>query len=326
MKVSIIVPIYKIEIYLPQCIESICSQSYKNIEIILVNDGSPDRSPIICEEYAKKDDRIIVFHKVNGGLVSARKAGLGIATGDYICHVDGDDWLNPRYVESFVSVIKKYQPDIICSGEITSYPNKYIENKLPERDGFYTKADINKEIVPSLLEREDGYYFNHSIIQKCIKRDIAIECERLVDDKISMSEDHAFIVPAILRANSLYIINECLYYYRMNPSSMTKAKKSLPWIYPELMCNHFVEKVGIEGLEEQFYRAMSHILFNTTISRFINNKSYRNICREIDSYLKQYDSILVRAKYKVLTRRMAVYALRYRWYFLLKLYALKRYR
>ena len=98
---SIIVPIYKIEQYITQCIESIIHQTYKNIEIILVDDGSYDNCPVICDEYALKDDRIKVIHKENGGLVSARKAGALEATGDYICCVDGDDYIAENYIEEF---------------------------------------------------------------------------------------------------------------------------------------------------------------------------------------------------------------------------------
>ena len=98
---SIIVPIYKIEQYITQCIESIIHQTYKNIEIILVDDGSDDNCPVICDEYALKDDRIKVIHKENGGLVSARKAGALEATGDYICCVDGDDYIAENYIEEF---------------------------------------------------------------------------------------------------------------------------------------------------------------------------------------------------------------------------------
>ena len=326
MLISIIVPIYNIQPYLCQCIDSILNQTYGKIEVVLVDDGSPDDCPQICDEYAKKDIRIKVVHKKNGGLVSARKAGLKVSEGDYICHVDGDDWLHPNYIESFVNVINKYNPDIICSGEITAYPDVQIESRIPERKGLYTKEQINDEILPSLLEREDGYYFNHSIIQKCIRRDIAVECENLIDDGISMSEDHAFIYPAVLKAQSMYIMENCLYYYRMNPSSMTKAKKSLPWSYPRLMSNHFVDKVGIKGLEDQYCRVMTHILFNTAVSQFNRKATYYEICKDIDENLKHYNKIIKTVYYTSLSRKMSTLSLRCRLYLLLKLYAMKRYR
>ena len=98
--ISVLVPIYKIDRYLGICIESLLNQTYKNLEIILVDDGSPDRCPEICDLYASKDERIKVIHKSNGGLVSARKAGLMAAKGEYIGYVDGDDWVGPGFYHS----------------------------------------------------------------------------------------------------------------------------------------------------------------------------------------------------------------------------------
>ena len=101
--VSVIVPIYMIDRYVGICVESIVNQTYRNLEIILVDDGSKDRCPEICDLYASKDSRIKVVHKINGGLVSARKAGLAVATGSLISYVDGDDWIGPRFIEKLVT-------------------------------------------------------------------------------------------------------------------------------------------------------------------------------------------------------------------------------
>ena len=98
-KISVIVPVYKVEKYLDKCVESIVNQTYKNLEIILVDDGSPDNCPAMCDEWAEKDERIRVIHKENGGLADARNAGMDIATGDYIGFVDSDDWIEPNMYE-----------------------------------------------------------------------------------------------------------------------------------------------------------------------------------------------------------------------------------
>lgn len=118
---SIIVPIYKIEDYLPQCIESILAQNYSEFELILVDDGSPDDCPAICEDYSKKDSRIKVIHKSNGGLVSARKAGLRIAQGEYIGYVDGDDWIEPDFYERLMRKAEESNADIVASGFIKKF-------------------------------------------------------------------------------------------------------------------------------------------------------------------------------------------------------------
>ena len=111
-KISVIVPVYKVEKYLDKCVESIVNQTYKNLEIILVDDGSPDNCPAMCDEWAEKDERIRVIHKENGGLADARNAGMDIATGDYIGFVDSDDWIEPNMYEVLLKNALKYDADI----------------------------------------------------------------------------------------------------------------------------------------------------------------------------------------------------------------------
>ena len=115
-KISVIVPVYKVEKYLDRCVESIVNQTYKNLEIILVDDGSPDNCPVMCDEWAEKDERIRVIHKENGGLADARNAGMNIATGDYIGFVDSDDWIEPNMYEVLLKNALKYDADISRCG------------------------------------------------------------------------------------------------------------------------------------------------------------------------------------------------------------------
>ena len=121
--ISVIVPIYKVETYLDKCIESIISQTYKNLEIILVDDGSPDNCPIMCDEWAEKDNRIKVIHKINGGLSDARNAGLDIATGEYIAFVDSDDWILPNMYERMLCIITQEEADICACNICSCYPD-----------------------------------------------------------------------------------------------------------------------------------------------------------------------------------------------------------
>lgn len=319
--VSIIVPIYNLEQYLEKCIDSILTQTYSNLEVVLVDDGSKDSCPFICDRYKLVDKRVIVIHKPNGGLVSARKAGLNIATGDYICHVDGDDWIHPDYVKSFVEIIEQYAPDIVCSGEITSYPDHIVLKPMREREGFYDRDSIVKEILPSLLERKDGYYINHGNQQKCIRKGLAVLSLSTVNNDISMSEDHACISVAMSKANSLYVSKDCLYYYRIAPQSMTNVKKPLPWTYPLNMSNHFRNNVDltIADLENQYYRVMTHILFNTVISRFYSGRNYFEVCKDIKAHLNEYKIIFKKANYSKFSRFIVLLSLRYRVYPFFKL-------
>lgn len=328
LKISVIVPIYGIEEYLPQCIESIISQTYTNTEIVLVDDGSKDNCPAICDAYMEKDHRIQVVHKPNGGLVSARKAGVGIASGEYICHVDGDDWLHPDYIMNFVNIINRYEPDIVCSGEIRAYPEKEVRSPLQEREGLYNRNQIDKEILPSLLERSDGYYLNHANQLKCIRRDLAIKSLNTVDNAISMSEDHACTSVAITNADTIYVSKECLYYYRIAPNSMTGSKKTLPWAYPHNLSIHFLNHLDLSrvDLKEQYYRAITHFLFNTVVSQFNSGKSYKLICEDIDNHIGEYQDIVRNAKYSKLSHQLMSLSLRYNVHVIYKLYAYFRYR
>lgn len=114
--ISVIVPVYNVEQYLPKCIDSILAQTYENLEIILVEDGTKDSSGIICDDYAAKDTRIRVIHKPNGGLSSARNAGMEIARGEYFGFVDSDDWIEPEMYENLMAVSQKYDADVVCGG------------------------------------------------------------------------------------------------------------------------------------------------------------------------------------------------------------------
>lgn len=147
--ISVISPIYKVEDYLEKCVRSICNQTYKNLEIILVDDGSPDRCGEICDRLALSDDRIIVIHKENGGAPSARNAGIKIATGEYLYFPDSDDWLEPTYIEELYKVAEKTHAQLVVSG----YSMEYFENgesksyrvSVPEKN-FYSQEIVRTNL------------------------------------------------------------------------------------------------------------------------------------------------------------------------------------
>ena len=157
-KVSIIIPIYNVEKYLSRCVASVLQQTLSNIEMILVDDGSPDKCPSICDQYKEKDSRIKVIHKKNGGLASARNAGLKIATGEYILFLDSDDWIEPETVEELVSIAEQYQVDFVRFRPMyAGWPN-HKDGSLCDfgtesgmKEGVYLKDDIVREIYPRLF-------------------------------------------------------------------------------------------------------------------------------------------------------------------------------
>ena len=227
--ISIIVPIYKVEKYIRQCVESIIAQSYRDLEIILVDDGSPDNCSKICDEYALKDERIKVIHKENGGLISARQAGLNAATGEYVCFVDGDDWLDSEMYTKIAHAIEETEADCVITQFYYAYENKNVKSEYKLSKPLYLREEIEKEIFPTILF--DGVFYRFGIYPCCwtkvFKREILLKHLPEVDKRIRMGEDIAFTYPCIFECSSIAFIDEPLYYYRQNPESMTASYDSV---------------------------------------------------------------------------------------------------
>lgn len=151
-KISIIVPIYNVEVYLRKCLDSIVNQTYKNLEIILVDDGSPDNCGVICDEYAANDERIKVIHKQNGGVSSARNAGLEIATGEYIGWVDSDDWIELDMFEYLVKNAQTYKADITVCSRIEQYETKSIFRGWQQVEIYNTEQALELLLQDDLLQ------------------------------------------------------------------------------------------------------------------------------------------------------------------------------
>jgi len=156
--VSIIVPIYKVEPYLRRCLDSIVNQTYTNLEIILVDDGSPDGCPQICDEYAAKDKRIIVIHKENGGLSDARNAGLDICKGEYISFVDSDDWISEKYTESLLDIARKERADIIVGKFKKIFDEKMYIERDPTNCRYSIEVLNNRQSVEKLFGNDSIYF------------------------------------------------------------------------------------------------------------------------------------------------------------------------
>ena len=226
MLFSVIVPIYNIENYLKPCIDSVLAQSFADYELILVDDGSLDRCGGICDEYAKVDPKIKVIHKENGGLVSARQAGIRMAKGDYVVHLDGDDALCPDALESAEKIITETHAEIIgfsyrrnTNGKIS----EVIEEKLEE--GLYNKDQIREHIYPKLLGDRNMQHMFYFVWGKAIKRELATKHQLRVNPQISLGEDLCCIVPCYLEAQSVYFSKKDIYRYTIRNTSLTKDFK-----------------------------------------------------------------------------------------------------
>lgn len=222
--ISIIVPVYDIAEYLPQCIESILGQSFADIEVILVDDGSMDGSASICDEYGQKDSRIIVIHKENGGLVSARKVGIKAAHGQYIAYVDGDDWIEPDMYERMYQKMAEHDVGVVMCGryEDTGNVSREVFHGIPE--GRYGKPELIHDVYPRMIAGDAFFEWGifPGLWDKLFRRECLEEFQMQVDERIAMGEDAACTYPCLLNAESIYVMHECLYHYRQTASSMVK--------------------------------------------------------------------------------------------------------
>lgn len=209
--ISVIVPVYNVESYLEKCIESIQNQSYKSLEIILVNDGSTDSSGDICDKYATCDKRIRVIHQKNGGISSARNTGLEVANGDYIAFVDSDDYIEPKMYEDLLNVLKEYNLDIIDCGSFRDKNGMITGGCNDGQIEIYEKDDALR------LAMHDGFT---SVWNKLYKRDIVINIRFPEGRKF---EDSAISYLYIANANRIGHINRSYYYYRLNLNSTTQT-------------------------------------------------------------------------------------------------------
>ena len=221
---SVIVPIYKVEKYLVRCIEGVLSQTFSDFELILVDDGSPDNCPAICDEYAKKDNRITVIHKENGGLVSARQAGIKIAKGEYVFHLDADDGVEKDALESAFEIISKTNADIV-SFSYRNYKNGQVSEPVNDvlDEGLYNRKDIEEHIFPKLLADKNMQHSLYFLWGRAIKRSLATENQLNVSTEISLGEDLVCIVPCMLQAQKVYVSHKPIYLYTVRDESMSKS-------------------------------------------------------------------------------------------------------
>ena len=208
--ISVIVPIYKVEAYLERCIKSIVDQTYKNLEIILVDDGSPDRCHEICDEWKEKDDRIKVIHKKNGGLSDARNAGMQIMTGTYVSYIDSDDWIANGMYQNMINAIKEQDADICeCAFERTSGT---VKKKAVKCDDQVLIMDRQSALMAVVEEKIQPVVWN-----KLYKREVVDE---LWFEVGKYNEDEFFTYKAIERADKIIQIKYIGYYYFFREDSI----------------------------------------------------------------------------------------------------------
>lgn len=270
-KISIIVPCYNVAKFLPTCIESVQQQTYVNWELILVDDGSPDRCGEICDECAKKDDRIRVIHKPNGGVASARNAGVAQAKGDYICFLDGDDYLHTTFLQKMTAIANKHNADLVQCGCVKG-------------------ADF---IFPEIPQGSLSNYNNHTVFTsevanivlwgKLYKRDVV---KSITMPEGVYFEDDYTTWKYFYQAPKIVVTSEHLYYYYQNPESVmaqhrNKLNLDFTKAYEERIA-FFVEK------HEPDLEHMTHLQFlKGLVLSYSNSMATDDQKKTIVTYFRQ---------------------------------------
>lgn len=261
--ISIIVPIYNVEKYLKQCIDSIINQTYKNIEIILIDDGSPDRCGAICDEYSKKDNRIIVIHKKNGGLSDARNRGIDIANGKYLTFIDSDDFVDSDYIEKLYNSIKLHNTQIAqCGISKVNKSNETITKLCYEGNGVKTSHEILNDL-----------YGKH-IIENVVVWNKMYAKELFANIRFPVGkihEDEFTTYKIFYSVNNISLLKDCLYNYRQTNESIIGKKFNKKRL--DLL----------DALEER-------------ISFFKNNKEDVLYIKTLESYIGQLKIYFIKVK------------------------------
>lgn len=312
--ISVIVPVYKVEVYLKRCVDSIINQSYQNLEIILVDDGSPDQCPQICDEYAKKDNRIKVIHKENEGLSSARNIGINVAKGEYIGFVDSDDWIALNMYEILYKVIKYFDADIACGEMVRVSDKEYKKNNYATDDYNFEIFDANEfaEKYFRITSQETVYY----AWNKLYKRNVG---KKIVYPQGLIAEDVEGFFYALVHSRRIVCINSVIYYYYFRRNSIASVwftKKHMDiikvWEHVLQLTHQYNKSEWIEYAELNYSRAFLGVLLRLMISgesnvypserqyliNEIKNHSYKLIKSNIP-FSRKIIVVLLRINYRI---------------------------
>ena len=319
-KISVIIPVYNVEKYLEQCLDSVINQTYKNLEIICINDGSTDNSLTLLEEYAKKDKRIKIISKENEGLSATRNLGVREATGKYVFFLDSDDWLELTCFEDLFNAIESNKADLCVYG-LTRFDE--TDNKYIVPDNYFNLSCyqnvLNKQIC-TYLDIKNSLFRRWESVLKLYKRDFLVQNNIVFTEKV-LFEDIFFHVQSVLSAKSICFCDKKLYFYRVNrPSSIMNVSKSNVKLLDIFRAfediKHLLERKNIDTLNEEFVefmfkqmnfhysRCSTEELKNTfadKVKGFVETTNFvQEIIKNNSLYTKQYNYLIQNGKVSVI--------------------------
>lgn len=318
--ISVIVPVYNVEKYIKKCLDSIIAQTYTNLEIILIDDGSKDDSGKICDEYAKKDNRIVIIHKRNCGVSASRNSGLKMSRGQYISFIDADDWIELNYYEKMMQICINQKTDIVqCSYNRVS-ENKKEEIKL--KKGIY---DSKEYLIMSLSPQTAIGFCHMKVYNKHILRDI------LFDEDLMVGEDALFNERIAKNTIKISIIEDTLYNYRINQQSVTKKydeSYSKKYEYSmEKNKKYILSNYSDKEVSQALY---NYIAFHTLLisTNYCCNKVNKNKIKslKIMRCTPVFKDAIEKCNYDnlSLSRKIALFTIKYKLYFITELICLIR--
>lgn len=280
-------PIYNGEAFLTKCIDSVLDQEYADFELVLVDDGSTDKSLEICREYEQKDDRVVVFHKENAGLVAARKSGLSVAKGEYIGFIDCDDYIDKNMYTDLMMTAEKDDSDIVVGGIITEHPHTKTEafNMLPV--GFYDRVAMGQNLIPQMLTHSGFIKFGiiPGVVVKIFRREVLAKALPCVFDSINIGEDAAITAFTFMNAQSVSIIKSAAYHYVQGDASMIRKfnPNRLNYIGNLYEC---LKKIENDDYKKQIPLYMSYLIFGM-VAECVSKSGYnkKDMSKTIKSIL-----------------------------------------
>ncbi len=261
---SVIVPVYNAAGYLKECIDSIMEQSFRDFELILVDDGSTDESGKICDAYAQKEGSVMAIHQKNSGQTRARKAGLKRASGRYVIYVDADDWIDRDMLRSAENIIKQYQVEVVSFALAFHYGSgRTAAVKEPVPEGVYEKAALKQKIYPKIL-MDDHFRHMSYTVGKVVERGLMEKCQVKVNPGLRQGEDAALSVYLYAKAGSLYVSERQMYHYRIAGQSVSNSFRLEMYGQIEQTVRYF-ENLSfreIPDFQEQVHRYTMMVLFS----------------------------------------------------------------
>ena len=304
-KISIIIPVYKVEAYLPKCLDSVLQQTYRNLEIILIDDGSPDGCGKICDEYSKKDARISVIHKENTGVARARNDGIEAATGAYISFIDSDDWISPRAYEWMYKYIKKYKADCAVGGCVT-VKDQNGKLKFPKNTFSYkATCETSEGVIKNLLLNASAMW------NRLFRREI-FETLRFPQGRIN--DDEVTVLHAYAQCKKIVFVNRPTYFYRIRENSITTSCfsiRNVDYYYNSLDNEQFIrEQLPQLQLCAEFKVVKSLLYCYVNLRKLSDSEEKRKLKKELKREIQKKRKAALKNPYLGIEYKLLICLLR----------------